>query len=55
MLEIFELLDRFEILYPDVEEYSLLRRSYTDKDMSVSKLSRSNSNQKLRSSRVLNR
>lgn len=34
MLEIFEILDRFEILYPDVEEYSLLRRSYTDRDMS---------------------
>ena len=34
MLETFELLDRFEILYPEVEEFPLLRRAYIDKDMS---------------------
>ena len=34
MLETFEILDRFEMLYPEVEELSLLRRSYIDNDMS---------------------
>lgn len=34
MLEIFELLDRFELLYPDNENLADLRRSYTDNDIS---------------------
>ena len=32
-MEIFEILDRFEILNADNENFSLLRRSYTDKDI----------------------
>jgi hypothetical protein len=34
MLEIKDLLDRFEILYPDNEQLKDFRRAYTDKDMS---------------------
>lgn len=33
MLEIYELLDRFELLYPEKTELSDLRRSYIDKDV----------------------
>mgnify|MGYP003669079656 CR=1 FL=1 len=33
-LEIHELLDRFEILYPQVSEFSDLRRAVIDKDLS---------------------
>lgn len=33
-MEIKDLLDRFEILYPTIENITLLRRSYTDKDLS---------------------
>jgi hypothetical protein len=34
MLETFEILDRFELLYPDNENLSDLRRSYIDQDLS---------------------
>jgi hypothetical protein len=34
MLETYELLDRFEILYPEVTEFSDLRRAYNDEDLS---------------------
>jgi hypothetical protein len=33
-MQINELLDRFEILYPDVSSIADLRRAYTDKDLS---------------------
>lgn len=33
MLEIYEILDRFEILYPDNEDIANLRRAYVDKDL----------------------
>ena len=34
MLEIYELLDRFELLYPTNSKLSDLRRSYIDRDLS---------------------
>jgi hypothetical protein len=34
MLETYELLDRFEILYPEITEFSDLRRAYIDEDLS---------------------
>lgn len=34
MLETYELLDRFEILYPEITQFSDLRRAYIDEDLS---------------------